>query len=803
MGRRIPRGAGWRLTAVMTLLIALAGVFPSGARAASAIAIAVTDDAGAPLAGAAFGVYAASVDLDGVLYIDAAAALIGGPVVSDEDGVASIGDLPDGLTVGVHQLVIPDGYLSDVAGDQFVTTDPTTPPSLAVVNAVASVADETGSGTGTVTVAVTEASGTAALDGVSIDIHVIDPATGASGDVVASAVSDGDGLAQVDLLAGSYVVTVVPPAGYLPADAQPVAVETTTGDGTAGASVAFGLQPDPTEPTVAPTDAPTAGPTEPPPSDVSEPTATTEPTATVPADAPSASPSATETATAAPYPPATILVRAIVCTSDDEDLIGTLAINPNDDLVSAGATLPDICRPAQEGEFTFSFRDPVLPSPWDNVSLGTRLTDANGFAALETAITRDGQRVFVVELAHQDDFSDPFQLVPNGTLSLLAVRVVGEPRGDVVVRPVDSVTGGALAGTCYDLAAAGLPGVPLASACDADDGADGLITFPAVANGDYVVVPTAVVPGYVFAPTTPLTVDSRPVDLSLSVVPYGTLQLLARSCLSPPAGLTMPTPTPASGDGIQDLDDLTSDALPDSGTATPLVVFSVVDGSAVDAAGTGLELDPTATDCTAIGATLTVTAPDGTTTSVTVGQDGVATPLSLPPTTADARYTVRDDASAAEQAISVEPAGTTTVTMVALPNGMGGDADDADADAIGGTVTAASASSASSAGAISGSMSVSRLAGQVSFTGQTLDAIAGADAIGRLTSGTGAGRVAGVPGDGPTVRALPRTGAGALVSEARGHQASILLGLTALLAVVALATARRTRSRSARFVRDV
>lgn len=699
MGRRIPRGAGWRLVAVMTLLIAMVGMFPIGARAASAIAIAVTDDAGAPLAGAAFGAYAASVDLDGTLFIDPA-ALIGGPVVTGTEGLASLAELPDGLTVGVRQLVIPHGYLADAAGDRFITNDPAVDQSLAVVNAVANVAPPVTDQSGVVTVAVTEQTSAVALGGVAIAVRVLDPTTGtAAGEAVAATVSDPAGAAELTLPVGSYVVSVAPPGGYLPADAQPVAVGPPAGGVPAETTVAFGLQPDPTEPTeptgtAVPTDppspeptatetaVPTVVPTDVPPTETPGPTATTEPTgptATVIPDDPSAAPSASATASASsdgsgfvPNQPASVLVRAIVCVSNEPELIGAMRIRPDDEYVALDAELPPDCRPAGPGEFTFVFRDPRQSSPWDDQPLGQRPTDANGVASFPTVITRDGQELFVIEQANQNDFSDPFRLLPNDTVSLLAVKVIGEPKGDVAVRPVDSVSGAPVAGTCYDLAAAGVPDVPLASACDADDDTDGVVSFPGVANGAYVAVPSTTAPGYVFAPATPLTVASGPVDLPLSVAPYGTLQLLARSCLSVPAGVTIPTPTPATGDGIDGLDGAAIESLPAAGSGAPVVVFGVLDGSAIDAAGTGLEGDPTTSDCTRIGASLTVTAPDGTATAIAVGQDGVAVPASLPPATGDQRYTVRDDASGAERTVAVNPAGTTTVTMVILAGGPGG-----------------------------------------------------------------------------------------------------------------------------------
>ena len=706
MGRRIPRGAGWRLVAVMTLLIAMAGLFPFGARAASGIAIAVTDDTGAPLAGAAFGVYASSVDLDGLLSIDPA-ALIGGPVVTGTGGLASLDGLPDGLTVGVRQLVIPVGYLADAAGDQFVTTDPAVSRSLAVVNAVAPAPAPVTGQSGIVTVAVTEQTSAVALGGVAIEARVLDPTTGtAAGQAVAAAVSDPAGAAALTLPVGAYVVSVVPPGGYLPANAQPVEVGLPAGGVPAETTVAFGLQPEPTEPaqptaTAVPTDptspqptatetaTPTVIPTDVPPTETpatTEPTATTGPTGptatAVPADpsaAPSAVPLATETAPASsdgsgfvPNQSASVLVRAIVCISDEPELIGAMRIRPDDEYVALDADLPPGCRPAGPGEFTFVFRDPRLSSPWDDQPLGQRPTDANGVASFPTVITHDGQELFVIEQANQNDFSDPFRLLPNDTVSLLAVKVIGEPKGDVAVRPVDSVSGAPVAGTCYDLAAAGVPDVPLVSACDADDGTDGVVSFPGVANGSYVAAPSTTAPGYVFGPATPLTVVSGPVDLPLTVAPYGTLQLLARSCLSAPAGVTIPTPTPAAGDGIDGLDTAAIESLPEAGTGTPAVVFGVLDGSAIDAAGTGLESDPTTGDCTRIGAALTVTAPDGTATAIAVGQDGVAVPASLPPTTGDQRYTVRDDASGAEQTVAVYPAGTTTVTMVILAGAPGG-----------------------------------------------------------------------------------------------------------------------------------
>lgn len=687
MGRRIPRGAGWRLVAIMTLVIALVATFPLGVRAASGIAVSVTDEAGTPLAGAAFGVYGASVDPDGVLFIDPAAALIGGPVVTDVSGLAYLAGLPDGLTVGVRQLVNPDGYQADVAGDRFLTTDPAMPGSLAIVNAAFPVVDQRG----TVVVSVTERSGATALDGVTIEVQAVDPATGVPGDVVSSTVSDAAGLARLILPAGSYVVSVVPPGGYQPVAVQPVAVTASAEGVLSVTEIDFDLQPEPTasptvpvEPSPPPTDPAVATETVVPetaqPSDPASATQIAVPDGTgtvTPEDSAVPSSAATEPASSGgsdvdPGPPAFVAVRAIVCTSDDPQVIGTTVINrPTEALADGNAGLPPDCRSARQGEFTFVFRDLRMPSPWDDLTLGLRPTDSDGIALFDTVITRDGQAIFIYEQSSPNAFSslDPLPLVADGTVSMIAIVVVGEPRGDVAVRTLDSVSGQPVASACYDLAAAGAADVPLASACDADDGADGTVRFPAVANGEYVVVPATIPAGYVIAPTTPLTVASQPVDLPLTADPFGTLQLVARSCLTRPAGVPIPTPTPAPGDGIEGLGDMTPEILPPSGPS-PTVVFLATEGSTIDAAGTGVE-GAVASDCSPVGASLIVTAPDGSTTTIVAGQDGFAIPLALAPTTSDERYTLRDEATGAHVLVAITPASMTALTLLQLPGGAG------------------------------------------------------------------------------------------------------------------------------------
>ncbi len=668
MGRRIPRGAGWRLVAIFTLVVALVATFPQGARAASGIVVSVTDELGRPLAGAAFGVYAATEDADGALVIDPAAPLIGGPVVTDADGLASIADLPDGLMVGVRQLAVPVGYSADAAGDRFLTTDPALPGSLTVVNAALPVSGRAG----TVVVTVTAQPGATALGGVSIDVHTADPATGLPGEVVSSTVSDAAGRSEIPLPAGSYVVSVRPPGGYQPAAPQPVALGSPADGEPAVAEVAFGLQPEPTVPpeaTVDPTATIPAGPgptVTAAPGEPTVPTATTAPdgAAVPPVDA--TVPAATETPASSPNRPAYVAVRAIVCTSDDPEVIGTTVINPNEGLADGGEGLLPECRAAREGEFTFVFRDLRMPNPWDDLTLGQRLTDSDGIALFDTVVTRPGQSVLIFERDSPNDFSTEttVPLVADGTVSLIAIVVTGQPEGDVTVRTVDSVSGQPVASGCYELAAAGAADIPLAAACDADDGADGTVVFPAVANGDYVVVPESTPAGYVVTPS-PLTVASQPVDLPVAVTPYGTLQLIARSCQALPPGVLSPTPTPAPGDGIAGLGDMTTGSLPGDGTG-PRVVFSSADGSAINATGTGLEGDRGTNGCVAIGASLTVTAPDGTVTAVPVGSDGVALPLALPPSTGNERYVIRDDASGVEAAVALTPAGTTTVTMTVV-----------------------------------------------------------------------------------------------------------------------------------------
>lgn len=666
MGRRTSRDAGWRVLAAVMIVIALVGWLPRGADAASALVVSVTDGAGAPLPGAAFGVFPAVTDAAGVPVIPADATLTGGPVVSGEDGLARLGDLPDGELLGVRQLAVPPGYLADPAGDLFLMTDPAAEVTLTVANAPALVATET------LSVSVSGSPDQTGLAGVAISVVTVDPVSGETA-VAATATSDAAGQADLLLPPGDYVVRLETPGDWLPAADQPVSLGGADG---IPVSVAFGLEPigqtDPAEPPA--TETPTAAPTETPAETPTvAPTEAAGPTATAPAEsaAPSATTPAEPTATTDPEvgQPATIAVRSIVCTSDDPGIVGTTQINLDADLYATDA-LPEDCRSAREDEFTFVFRDLRGESPWDDFNLGQRPTDADGYVEL-TTLTTPAQQVFVFEITSPSAFlSEAFPLIGNQTVRLVAIRVVGPPEGDITVQTIDDVSGQSIAGACYDLAAEGLPDVTLASACDADDGADGVLTFPAAANGRYVLVPTATLAGHVASGHVGLTVDSAPVRVAVRAVPFGAIQLLARSCEAPPAGLSFPTPTPAAGDGIDGLGQPAASGAPD--VSDPITVLTVGDGSAVGADGTGLEGDAAANDCVPVGGSVTVTGPDGAVSTVAIDQDGVAMALAVPPTTGDATYTVRDDATGTEVAVTVAPAGTTTVTVLTIGGSAAG-----------------------------------------------------------------------------------------------------------------------------------
>lgn len=674
MGRRMRLRNLWAMLATAALLVALVGTRPAVAQASSDLIISVVDTAGAAVTGAAFGIYDASVDPDGTSRIADDAALIAGPVVTDADGQAIVAGLPDQHVIGVRQLAVPDGYLADPAGDRFLTTGATAPATLTFVNAAAPVGD------GVIAVTVTDASGADVVSGATVSARPID-AAGTAGVPVASATSDAAGSASLDVTPGRYLVSVTPPDGYGAASAQQVDVAA----GTGAAGLSFQLSPppptEPAEPTVPPTEpatetptaaAPVETPTAP---DVTATATTAPPTETATETAPTAtaasSASAVPTASDSgfvPNQPATVVVQAIVCTSDDPAQIGTMLIKPDASLASD--QIPAACRPANEGEFTFLFRDPVTSSPWDDITLGRRPTDASGLASFTTAITREGQALYTYEEKNPGDFvSTPVTLVANGTVSLLAIRVIGPPHGDVVVQSINAQTGATVVGVCYQIAAAGAETAAITTACDTDDGtSDGLVTFPTMPNGAYVVAATTTPDRFVgVGAAMPVTVDSANAMVQVPITPFGAIQLGALVCTTLPAGAAVPTPTPAAGDGIAALDGQAGNM---AATATaPLVSFAVLDGSLSSADGTGGEQTTAAAGCTPTAAHLTIVAPDGSATAVTIDAAGFADPVSLPPATDGAGYVIRDDATGATVAVPVRPGATTTVLLAIIPAG--------------------------------------------------------------------------------------------------------------------------------------
>ncbi|HEV2529619.1 MAG TPA: SpaA isopeptide-forming pilin-related protein [Thermomicrobiales bacterium] len=688
MGRRATGQAGWRIVVIVALFWALIAAWPARAHGQAesplTLTIVVTDGQGTPLAGAGFGLYPAITDDLGSLVIPSGAAPWTDPAYTDATGTAVFSDLAAGTTYGVAQLAIPPGHVADPAGDRFVTIDPLGYTSLEVVNPLAASATD-----GTVLVAVTDTGDATGLAGVTVQVQPVDPATGIAGNVIGSAVSDGSGNAWIELSAGQYVVSVVAPGEYGAVEGQVVEV-TASADGSLDVdAVSFGLAQTGTEPTAAPTNIPAVTPeptaTQPAATDTPvAPTATTVPPTTTPVEAAPTQPAPTGTTPPAPTAepsvegsgsdggdtgfvagqPATITIDTLVCTSSEPERIGTMIINPGAAIQSIGADIPDNCRVAELDEFSYAFRDPRSESPWDDLTLGRRETDANGQAIFETTVARDGQPLYVVERLHPMAFSEPVALVPNGSVTMLAIQVIAEPQGDVIVRNADSVTGAPVAGACYTIAAAGLESVPLAEACDADDGADGIVTFDTVDDGDYVVAPSTTPERYVFAPSSPFTVGDEPVDLTLSIVPYGTLQLRVQRCATVPTGLLLPEPSPGLGDGIDGMNEAMAAA--DPATGVILSVFQVVDAttSSGDGAGGGSATRPA--DCDPVATTLEVVGPDGTVTSVAIDDSGVGVPLVLPPTEGEGSYILRDPASGTEVPVAIMPAGTVTATLVQL-----------------------------------------------------------------------------------------------------------------------------------------
>ncbi len=674
-------GAGWRLLAVLTLVLTLAGGTGAGvprAAAATVVTVNATDEDGLPLAGATFAVYDAVDSGDGVGGLVAGGVLLDGPSATDADGTAVLSPPSDG-PIAVVQVGAPDGY--DLPSD-----------SEQVIESTVAAADSDADGVsdqlltfvssaqtpvpGTVDIAVVDAATGEPLAGVGVGAWAVDVATGGRGPLAGEATSGGDGYATLTLVPGDYLIGVqTPPAGYVAAGAG-ADVVTTVGPGGDGLGdylvVPLPLSAEvPTPlPTLPPT--PTTGLEE-----TAEPVETAPPPATDPADAPTETPAdvAAPTDAAAPTDdptptsasddapdaaptappdaePATVTIDKLVC--EDAARAGTAMIELErtlqDALDAAGGELPDECVVAGAG-VTFTVFDPQAPEDpgWDDDDLVSAETGEDGTATLAVPVAGAARTVYLQETVPNADpngdpafaRSDDFVVTPGGIYTALVVNFVAPPpppTGELTVVTTDNVSNLAVPGGCFDLTAEGAPTVVLRTVCDGDDGADdGVVAFGEVDNGRYLVAPTGPVLNYVMPDSQSAAVEGSPEEVPVAATPYGTIEVLAVACPEEVERITFAVATP--------------DALADDGTG-----------------GSGGAVDPGQTEgCTPVAANLVLYLFSDTaavSTPVAAPANGTSFRAAVPPTGPDAEpHLLREVASGEDEKVPVDPANVTTVVV--------------------------------------------------------------------------------------------------------------------------------------------
>lgn len=623
MAQRIVRQGWWRLaTAVLLVIIVIPPHMPR-AQAQGPLVVAVTDQAGAPLAGAEVAIYEeipAAEDAGEPAEGDPAIVLgdqpVAGPLATDESGLAIFDFLPDDVRLFAMQTSAPYGYVPapDAVPLDIEASSVENPGSITFVATQA---------TGLVEAIVAGAESGAPLEGTTVTAYTLpDPESGMRGDLVGDVVTGPEGIARFDLTVGTYIIAITAPTpGFIAPGSvadQPISVSMPVDGQRDYQTVIFELRTTPPEPENTPTmEVPVA--TEPPP-----PAAPTEIVA--------------PTMTAVPPPAsdeALIFVTGVFCTSTLQfNSVAYYQVGVDSVAESfADNQVPD-CRLATENELTFTVIDPRTEEVFDDEVIAMAPSSTDGTTVLSIPVVDGGQFLLLGEEESLTP-SAPFSLAPGEARSIVAVNYILPAASNLTVRTLDAETDAIAAGGCFQLLLSSEDDQPYVS-CDTDDGAtDGRTRFINIPNATYTLQQTSAAYGFAPAPEQTVEIAGRSLDMAVSADALGAIDVRSQVCAD---------------------------------TEEPMVL-SVAEpvrrGDAGDGTGVGLGVaTPIAAGCTPVSAEVVITPADGEPLTIATGDDGRAVPVPVAPT--------RDETSSHRVAIAgtdisapvdVQPGAMTIVTI--------------------------------------------------------------------------------------------------------------------------------------------
>lgn len=620
MIQRLDRWSWWRLGAVLMLLFIFIQAPVPRAQAEGAVVVAVTDDAGTPLAGAEVAIYGAAgseVDTEDAVLVPGDEPLAG-PQATDADGLTTFSDLPEGERLFAVQTAAPDGYVpaADPVALDLDASAADDPPRIDLVATVAM---------GVVEAIVAGAESGAPLEGATVAAYTMpDPATGLRGTLVGEAVTGPEGIARFDLRIGTYIIAITAPApGFIAPGSvadQPITISMPVGGQRDYQTLVFELRPEPPEPENTPTpDPPTATPAPPPdpPTEAPDPTATSTP---VPPPAPD---------------DAVITVTGLFCISALQfNSVAYYQVGVDGVAESFVDNQVLDCRLATEAELAFTLIDPHTGALFDDEVVARGPSGPDGTVSLSVPVPESGLTLLLGEEGNLAP-SAPFIVVPGDAVSLVAVNYVLPPAGNLTVRTVDAETSAIAAGGCFELIATTTEDEPYL-ACDADDGAtDGRTRFIDIPNGAYTLNQSNAAFGFAPAPDQAVEIQGRSVDMAVSADALGAIDIRSRRCrdAAEPIALTAAEPSRRgiSGDGT------------DVGMnpATPMA-----DG------------------CEPVAAEVVITPAGGEPIAIATGEDGRAVPVPMAPTVdTNVPHLVQIADTDTSVSVEVQPGAVTVVTV--------------------------------------------------------------------------------------------------------------------------------------------
>lgn len=628
MAQRRNRSSWWRLAVALLLVIMLIQIPMYGvprALAQGSVVVAVTDDAGTPLAGAEVAIYEAVPDPEAVEGAETGDATLvpaeqplTEPLVTDADGLVGFDDLPEGVQLFAVQTTAPYGYVPalDPVALTLEASSVDDPPRIDLIAPVA---------TGVVEAIVAGAKSGAPLEGATVTVYTLpDPASGMRGTLVGEAVTGPEGIARFDLLVGTYIIAITAPApGFIVPGSvadQPITISMPVDGQRDYQTLVFELRPEPPPPEETPTVAPPVA-TEPP-----------------PADPPTEAPVPTATTTPIPEPApddAVITVTGIFCISALQfNSVSYYQVGVDSAADSfVDNQVPD-CRLATEAELTFTLIDPLTEGVFDDEVVASAPAGSDGTASISVPVP-EASRVLLLGEEENLSPSGPFTVAPGEAVSLVAVNYVLPPAGNLTVRTVDAETAAIAAGGCFQL-------IPVASdeqpydSCDADDGStDGRTRFIDIPNGDYTLRQTSAAFGFAPAADQAITIDGRSVDMAVVANALGAIDIRSQHCATTDEAVTLAVADPVRRTVAGDGTDVSMSA------ATPMT-----DG------------------CEPVAAEVVITPAGGEPLSIVTGEDGRAVPVPVAPTAGDdVPHLVEVAGTEMSASVQVQPGAVTVVTV--------------------------------------------------------------------------------------------------------------------------------------------